>query len=41
MGVNAEKEPDSEYVGEDNSKNVREDVRAGNGDGKDDGDASG
>jgi len=42
VGVNAKKEPDGEYVGEDdNGKNVHEDVRTGDRDGKDDGDASG
>ena len=34
MGIDSEKEPDGEYDGEDNSKNVRKDVCAGDGDGR-------
>ena len=41
MGINAKKEPDSEYIGKDNSKNVLEDMCAGDGDSEDDSDASG
>ncbi len=38
MGIDSKKEPDGEYDGEDDGKNVHEDVRAGEGEGEDDGD---